>query len=488
MARLTGPDDESGTICGTSPGGPRAIIAVLLLGVAAYALLQSFVTPMLSVLRIAYRTDQATITWALTAYLVSAAVFTPVIGRLGDMVGRKPVLVLTLVIVAAGACMAALASTAQALILARAIQGVGGGILPLSFGVVRDVLPPTKVAAAIGALASTIGVGSGIGIVVAGPISDTLGFRWLFWIPLTMTLIAAVGAHALVPPTPGHHTGRISPVSTLLLSGWLITLLLAVSQGDRWGWGSHRTIAMAVCAAITMAAWATWERAVEHPLIPLTLMRIPAVRTGGLVAALVGVTLYAAYAFVPQFAQSPPGSGYGLAMSASDAGRTLIPASGCMFLASLVAGGIAERLGTLVAVAWGCAATAGAMAAMAFINETAWQVYVVGGVLGAGIGLSYACLTRLVVEAVPAHQTGVATAMAANIMTIGGSVGTAIFSTVVTAATPADGVPRETGYTFGFALLAAAMALAAAAAIIAAARLARGHSSRSIDAARKTAR
>ena len=181
-------------------------------------------------------------TWVLTAYLLSASVFTPIIGRIGDKVGKERMLVAALAALAVGSLLAALAPSIGVLIAARAIQGVGGGVLPLTFGIIRDEFPREKVAGAVGTSAALLAVGGGLGLVLAGPIVDALGFRWLFWLPMILTLCAAAAAHFFVPESPERTPGRINVVSALLMSSWLVTLLLAVSQGNRWGWGSPGTV------------------------------------------------------------------------------------------------------------------------------------------------------------------------------------------------------------------------------------------------------
>jgi MFS family permease len=215
----------------------RVTFAVLAAGVAAYALLQSLVTPVLSTLQTDLHTTQNTVTWVLTAYLLSASIFTPIMGRLGDMIGKQHVFVATLVALAVGSLLAAVASNIGVMIAARVIQGVGGGALPLAFGIIRDEFPRERVSGAVGFLASLTAVGAGAGIVVAGPIVKALDFHWLFWLPMILTIVAAIAAYLLIPESPVRTPGRISWPPAILLSGWLVALLLGLSQAPTWGWG-----------------------------------------------------------------------------------------------------------------------------------------------------------------------------------------------------------------------------------------------------------
>jgi len=208
----------------------KVTFVVLLLGVSAYALLQSLVTPVLSTIQHDLHTSQGTVTWVLTVYLLSASIFTPILGRVGDMVGKERMLVVTLLALAAGSALAGVATSIGVLILARAIQGIGGAVLPLAFGIIRDEFPGAKVPTGVGVVAAMAAVGGGAGIVLAGPIVQHLNYHWLFWIPLFITLIAAVAAFFFVPESPVRTPGKIS---------WLAAVLLSASARPPRGDGAH---------------------------------------------------------------------------------------------------------------------------------------------------------------------------------------------------------------------------------------------------------
>ena len=189
----------------------QVTFTVLLLGTIAYSLLQSLVSPVLPTIQHDLHTSQNTVTWVLTAFLLSASIFTPILGRVGDMVGKEHMLVVTLAALAAGSVVAGLAHSITVLIIARAIQGVGGAVLPLSFGIVRDEFPGVKVAGAVGIIAAMAAVGGGAGIVLAGPIVSHLNYHWLFWIPMMIAVIATLCAWLFVPESrcapPGGSAG-----------------------------------------------------------------------------------------------------------------------------------------------------------------------------------------------------------------------------------------------------------------------------------------
>ena len=199
---------------------------VLAVGIGAFSLLQSLVIPVLSTVQVELHTSQSAVTWVLTAYLLSASVMTPILGRVGDIYGKKWVFVAALAALAVGSVLAALAPNLGVLVVARVIQGLGGGTLPLGFGIIRDEFPADKVAGAVGILAALTAVGGSLGIVLAGPIVNALNWHWLFWLPGIATVVAALGAVLFVPQPPIRSPGTISWLPAVLLTGWLVALLV----------------------------------------------------------------------------------------------------------------------------------------------------------------------------------------------------------------------------------------------------------------------
>ena len=298
---------------------------VLAAAVASFSLMQSLTIPVLSQIETNLHTDQSTVTWVLTAYLLSASIFTPIIGRLGDAFGKERMLVFSLVALAVGSLFAALATSIGVMIFARVVQGVGGGVLPLAFGIIRDEFPHHKVAGAVSVVSSLLAVGFGAGIVLAGPIVSGLGYHWLFWLPLIVTSIATLAAVLVVPESPVRSPGRIPVFPAVLLSGWLISLLVALSEAPKWGWGSPQVIGLLILAAVIAAAWVLVEQRAKVPLIDIHMMRLPAVWTTNLVALLVGVGMYASFGFTPQFNQTSPSAGYGFGASVTESGLMIFP-------------------------------------------------------------------------------------------------------------------------------------------------------------------
>jgi MFS family permease len=399
----------------------------------------------------------------LTAYLLSASICTPLLGRLGDAVGKKRMLVVTLSALAVGSLAAALAPSIGWLIAARVVQGAGGGVLPLAFGIIRDEFRD-RVTSALSVIASLTAVGFGAGIVIAGPIVEGLGYHWLFWLPMIATTVAAVAALLCIPESPVRTPGRLPAIPAVLLSVWLVALLLALSEGNVWGWTSPRVLGLFAVAAVVLVLWVRVEMRVPVPLIDMRMMRLRGIWTTNLVAAFVGFGMFASFGFLPQFLQTPPSAGYGFGASISESGSLLLPSAVASFLVGFCTSRLIHAFGARAVIVTGTVLCSVAFASMALFHDATWQLYVATTVQGVGSGLVFSSLAGVVIASVPREQTGVASGMNANIRTIGGSIGSAVMAGVVTARTGPTGLPAEGGYTVGFAILAVGMLLAAGAA------------------------
>lgn len=423
-------------------------------------MLQSLISPVLPTIQQDLHTTQTGVSWVLIAWLLSASVATPILGRLADMMGKDKALLVVLAAIAAGSLVSALAPNIGVMVAGRVIQGLGGAIYPIAFGILRDEYPPERVPSAVGAMSSVIAVGGGIGTVLAGPITHALGWRWLFWIPMVAVLVIGVLCRRSVPASPVRTGGRVNWTSATLLSVWLLALLLPVSEGQEWGWGSPVTVALLAVAAASFAAWVRRESRSANPVVDMAMMRRPAVWTTNAVALLFGAGMFATLTFLPQFIETPSSAGYGFGVSVTVAGLVILPMLVAMGIGGMISGRARHVVSFKAQLAWGSALLSVGCLGFAFVHDAVWQIALAGTVFGLGLGLAYSAMTSVVVHAVPADQTSVATGMNANIRNIGGAVGTAVVTAVVTGSVRADGLPSAAGYTTGFAVLAAAAAVA----------------------------
>lgn len=424
-------------------------LAVLALGGIAYAMLSSLVVPALPTMQRELGTTETGITWLLTGYLLAASVGTSIIGRLGDMYGKERLLLWTLVVLGFGTLLGAVSSSLPLLILARFIQGVGGGIFPLAFGIVRDEFPQEKVAGGIGLLSAILGVGGGVGIVLSGVIIQHLDYHWLFWLPLVAIVIAAFATWRLVPESPVRTPGRVNWLAAALMTIGLSAVLLAVSETTVWGWVSAKTFGLTLIGVLFIVAWIRVEVRSETPLIDMTMMRVRGVWTTNAAAFLLGAGLYASFIVFPQFAQLPTKTGFGFGASVVVSGLYLLPATIGMTILGLKAGAISARFGSRAALLGGIVFSTASFVMLAVAHEHPYQLLIAASLLGVGIGLAFAALGNLIVQAVPSEQTGVASGMNTVMRTLGGALGGQLSATFI-AENTAHGLPTVTGFTETF--------------------------------------
>jgi EmrB/QacA subfamily drug resistance transporter len=467
--------EESGDVArsDTAAPAPRAarhanstlVVLYLSLGGLAFAVLQSLVAPALPTIARDLTASTADISWILTAYLLSASVLTPILGRLGDMVGKRRVLIGVLVALAVGTLLAALAPNLAVLIAARALQGAAGAILPLSIGIVRDELPREKVAVTVGLLSAIFGVGAGVGIVAAGPIVEHLSWHWLFWLPLVLVVIALLGALFGMPESPIRTPGRLDVLGAAILSVGLVSLLLAISKGQAWGWGETKTVGLLVLGVVALVAFVMVELRVAEPLIDMRLMKIRGVWATDIVALILGFAMFGTFLLVPTLLELPAATGYGFGKTVSAAGLFLLPTVLMMVVFGPLAGLLDRRYGPKVPMFLGVVAVTAAFALPAVMHGELWQVLLSGVLTGAGIGLAFAAMSNAIIESVPATQTGEATSVNTIARTIGSSIGTAVIAAVITSHSTPQGLPTDQAFTDGFWVCAGVAVLAILAAL-----------------------
>lgn len=451
----------------TRPAGyPPQILAVLLVACTSFALAQTVVIPALPAIAEAVGTSRATATWLLTAFLLSASVATPIVGKLGDIYGKGRVLAVVLLAFSVGGVLNAFADSIGVLIAGRVLQGVAGGVFPLAFGIVRDTFPREKVPGALGLVSAVFGIGGGIGLPMSGVIVEHLDVSWIFWVNV-LALPAAIAAYRIVPPQPPAPRARIDWLGAVLLSGALTSLLLGVSQASSWGWGSAATLGLLLGGLVVGAAWVVVESRLREPLIRMDVLRKPVVAATNLAGLLVGLSMFASFLTIPQFAQTPERYGYGFGASVTAAGLLLMPISLTQVLAGAYVGRFEARFGSRIVLAVGTLLSAASFAGMALAHDHPWQFVAAGALCGPGLTLSMASMANLVVTSVRRSEVGIATGLNTVTRTVGGAFGAAAAATILATHTVAAGtVPREAAYTATFALSAGAALLAFVAAML----------------------
>jgi MFS family permease len=434
--------------------GRAGLILTLAVASVSYSLVQSMVNPGLEALRTFVHTDQLGVSWVLTAFLLSSAILTPLLGRLGDQIGKRLVLITVLLLLVLGSVVSALAQNLPVLLAGRVLQGAGGATLPLAFGIVRDLVPRYRVGPVVGMIAAVSSVGGAAGVLVTGPIINGLGVPWLFWIPALANGLVALAVFIVIPSARSNAPTRMNWPAGAVLAVALVLFLLPISLGGQWGWASALTIGLFALACLACALWVVVEIRSKVPLIDMRVFRLRPVWTANLASLLFGFTLYSAFGFIPGFLQIPTSTGYGLGESISASGLLFLPMLITQLIAGLLTGPLSARTSAKSVLLLGSLPVTASFILLAVLHSARWQVALATAVGGIGFGIGLSALSALVVHAVPAEHTGAATGMNANIRTIGGAVGAAVVAGILSAGSGPSRFPSERSYATVFLLLA----------------------------------
>jgi EmrB/QacA subfamily drug resistance transporter len=449
-------------------------LAILTLAGVAFALQQTMVIPALPALQHDLHTTTTWVTWVLTVFLLVASVATPILGKLGDQYGKERLLLISLTLFLIGSIGAAAAWNIWALIAWRAVQGAGAAVFPLSYGIIRDEFPPEKVGVAIGLVSAVFGIGGGFGIVLSGLIVDHMSWRFLFIVGAAGIGLAAVLVHRFVPESPIKTPSRVDFIGAALLSGGLIAMLVALTEGENWGWTSGRTLALATVAVVLLVAWGIAELHVTDPMVDMRMLARREVLFTNVTALIAGFAMFGSFVLVPNFVEMPHGFPnsverlvhYGFHASATKAGLYLLPSSVALLFAGPIAGLIGRRVGSKWPLAAGMALVAVSAGSLAVWHDEPWQILAAMPVLGAGVGFAFAAMATLITEAVRPTETGVATGMNTVMRTVGGVVGGQVGAALLSAHTiPGAGAPSVVGFEIAFAISAVAALVGAGVAV-----------------------
>jgi MFS family permease len=430
------------------------IVPVLALLGAVFAVVQAAVVPALPGIEHALHTSSSSGTWILTVNLLATAALTPVFGRMGDIHGKDRMLHIVVAVLGLGTLTCALATSLPVMLVGRVAQGAGGAVFPLAFGVLRDELDSRRVPAAIGVVSSLLGIGAGLGLVIAGPIVAIAGWRWLFWLPLAVLVPLGLAAIRCVPRSPVRSPGRVDPFTASLMIAGLASLLIAVSEASAWGLFSPKTLGLLGTGALLVAVWVLRELRTSEPLVDMRMMAIRGVWTTNLAAFLLGIGMYAAIALVPALVELPRATGVGFGGSATAAGLFMLPTAAPQLIVGPFTGRIVRRIGSRAQLLIGLALMAIAYLGLTFGHRHGWQLILGTGGLGLGLGFGLGALANLIVGAVDPRQTGVATAMNTVMRTLGGAFGAAIAAECLS-----SGASFDARFTMAFGVCATAVAL-----------------------------
>lgn len=445
---------------------PGRTLAILGVGTLGFVLAQTTVIPALGEMQKELGASASGIAWMVTAYLLVASIATPIFGKLGDMFGKERFLAISLALFAVGSVVCASADSLGLMIVGRGLQGLGGGVFPLSFGIIRDEFPANRVPTGIALLGAIAAIGSSIGLPLGGVLVDGPGYHWIFWVAAIMGVGATITTVKFVPESPVRTPGRVDFAGAGILAVGLTALLIAISRGADWGWGSVETLGLIAAGLLVLVLFGVFEARHPAPLVNMKTLAKRPVLTTNLSTLLIGSGMIGTFVLVPQLAQLPDvgGGTAGFGLSATEAGLLLAPGGiASLFLAPLV-GKAGERFGSKVPLFVGSLVTGGALLGMALAHGSPAIVILWCILLSAGVGAAFASIPNLVVNAVDSHETGEATGVNTIIRNIGSAIGAQVAGSIIASHVIATGV-EDSGFTLAF-LLCAVGALVAAASVL----------------------
>jgi MFS family permease len=412
----------------------RAFVPVLVFVGLVVSIISSLGAPLIPTIATDLHASLSSTQWTLTATLLVGAVATPIVGRLGDGRHRRRVMLICLAAVTVGGALAALAGSLGVLIAGRALQGMGLALVPLTMAAARDHLSELRSPRVIALLSVVTAVGVGLGYPITGFIAEHASLETAFWTGAGMTGLAFVLSAVTIPEAaPTSRPGRLDVAGAATIAIGLVALLIALEKGPDWGWGDPDTLLLLAVAVVVLALWAAVELRVAAPLVDLRLVRHRVVLTANVAGLLLGTAMYIAIALMTQFVQLPPQAGFGLGHSVFIAGLTLTPLSAGSFVASRFLASLQARLGQRAVLAAGCIVVGAGMAFFAATADHLWQALVAMGIIGLGLGLTFAALPGLIVSATPRSETGSATGFYQVSRYVGFSVGSGLSITLLRA-------------------------------------------------------
>ncbi|AVV44047.1 MFS transporter [Streptomyces sp. P3] len=459
--------------------GPGAVIATLAFAGTTAAIMQTLVTPLIAELPQILDTSSSNAAWVITVTLLVAAVCVPVVGRLGDLVGKRRMLLACSVPLVVGSVVCAFASDVVTMIVGRGLQGMGMGMVPLGIALLRDVVPAEKLSGSIALVSASMGIGGAIGLPLAAAVAQYANWRVLFWGSAALAAVVAALIYTLVPDVPAGAKGqRFDLPGAIGLGIGLVCLLLGVSKGADWGWTSGTTLGMFAAALVALAGWGLWEVRTTDPLIDLRTTARPRVLLTNLASVFIGFGMYASMLVMPQLLQFPEATGYGLGQSMLAAGLWMAPGGLTMMLVSPLGGKLTNARGPKFTLVCGALVLAAGYFVSLALTGSAWGVMLVTLVTSGGVGLAYGAMPALIMSSVPLTETAAANGFNTLMRSLGTSIGSAVIGVILSQMTTTMG-----GHTFasedgfrtallvggGLALVSAAIAAAIPAARAAAA-------------------
>ena len=433
----------------------RAIIATLALTGLIAAFMQTLVTPIIPRLPELLNTTPADATWVLTSTLLAAAISTPISGRLGDMYGKRRVVIVLLMLMAGGSIISALSDTLVPMIVGRVFQGVGLGVIALGISILRDVIHPKNLGGAVALVSATLGVGGAIGLPVAALIAQNFDYHYLFWLATALAIVAVVLVATIIPVSTLRAGGHFDFVGAAGFAIGLIGILLAISKGSEWGWTSPITLGLLVGGVAVLVAWAFIELHTADALVDLRVAARRPVLLTNLASISVGFAFFITTAALPVLLEAPTTTGVGLGQTLIVSSLCLMPLGLVMFVTSPVAARLSNARGPRTSLILGGLIIALAFAIAVGLHSEVWHIILVSTIVGLGVGFAYAAMPTLIMRVVPPTETAAANGLNSVMRTLGSTAAATLVGLIISShlvVSGSEAIPTTEAFRIIFAM------------------------------------
>ncbi len=457
------PDAETAADATAPSANTNLVIAVLAFAGIAVSVMASLVIPILGQLPTLLHTSETNASWVVTSTLLAAAVATPVMGRLGDMYGKRRMILISLLLLIVGSLISGLTTALVPMLIGRTLQGIGSGLIPLAISLLRDTVPRERLGSAVALISSSLGIGGALGLPAAALVAQHLGWHDLFYGSAILGALCLALIFFFVPESAGRAGGSFDYLGALGICAGLLCLLVPLSEGGSWGWGNGKTLALFTASVVILLAWGWYELKVSRPLVDLRTSARRQVLFTNLTAVAIGFAMYGTSLLLPQLLQLPRATGYGLGQSMVAAGLCMAPGGFVMMLVSPYGAKLSKARGPKISLIVGAAIVGLGYIALLGLTHSVWQIILGSCIVTAGIGFAYAAMPALIMSAVPVTETASANALNTLMRSIGVSVASAAIAVVLAhSQKPFYGteLPTMSGFRGGF-LIALAGCIAA---------------------------
>ncbi|WP_063837033.1 MFS transporter [Phaeacidiphilus oryzae] len=452
---------------------PGAVVFTLAFAGIVVALMQTLIIPIVGDLPKLLNTSASNATWAITVTLLAAAVATPTVGRLGDLYGKRPMLLISIVPLVGGSVLCAFSDSLLPMVIGRALQGLASGLIALGISALRDLMPPERLGSSVALISSSLGIGGALGLPLAAAIAQHSDWHVLFWVSAGLGLVSGLLILLFVPKTPRRAAAagrsRFDFAGAVGLGAGLACLLLAISKGSDWGWTSGTTLGMLGGAVALLLIWGWWELRCKDPVVDLRTTARGQVLVTNLASVIVGFAMYAQQLIMPQLMELPRATGYGLGQSIQATGLWMMPGGLGMMLVSPIGAKLTARTNAKITLTVGAIVLAAGYGTAVGLMGHPWGLMIAALIASIGVGFGYGAMPALIMGGVPISETASANSFNTLMRSIGTTVSSAVIGVVLAHMTVTMGgvaLPSRTGFRTGLligcgvAVVAGAVALA----------------------------